>query len=131
MQGRRASGRPPYEYRDVFVRDIVRILEDARRCGFGRFAIYRTMHRIVAGQYLHLVLSWRADDPAELARTFPAMIAACWKFPAFWLLVVPVRLAPPWLVRDIRNRLRRWRERRNARPQPSWLRVRGSSAQES
>jgi FkbM family methyltransferase len=113
IQARRAQGAPPYEYRDVFVRDIVRILNHARRRGFGWLRIYRAMHRIVAGHYLRLVVSWRADDPAELSRTFPAMCRACWMYPAFWLLLLPVRLAPRWLVRAIRNRLRESRDRRN------------------
>jgi FkbM family methyltransferase len=113
IQARRASGHPPYQYRDVFVRDIARIIRDAGRRGLGLLAAYRTMQRIVAGQYLRLVVSWRADDPAELAQTFPAMFEACRLYPAFWLLVVPARLAPRWLVRGIRNKLRVRRERRN------------------
>lgn len=113
IQARRAAGHPPYEYRDVFVRDIARILQDAQHCGLGVLAAYRTMNRIVAGQYLRLVVSWRADDPAELARTFPSMIETCWMYPAFWLLVVPARVAPRWFVRGVRNRLRLGRERRN------------------
>ena len=112
---RRVAGPPPYEYRKVFVRDIVRIFGDARRRGFSRFTIFRTMHRIVSGEYLRLVLSWRSDNPAELARTFPEMLRTCWMYPAFWLFVVPVRLAPPRLARAVRDRLRRWRGRRNAR----------------
>jgi FkbM family methyltransferase len=113
IQARRASGHPPYEYRDVFVRGIVRIMRDARSRGFGFLAVYRTMHRVVAGQYLRLVVSWRADDPAELAHTFPSMFDACWMYPAFWLLVVPARFTPRWLVRGVRNRMRRWRQRCN------------------
>lgn len=115
VQARRASGAPPYEYRDVFVRDIVRILSHARRRGFGWFRVYRAMHRIVADQYLRLVVSWRADDPAELSRTFPAICRACWMVPAFWLLLVPARLAPRWLVRGVRNRLRDQRNNYNRR----------------
>ena len=115
VRARRAPGAPPYEYADVFVRDIVRILEDARQRGFGRSAIYRAMHRIVAGQYLRLVVSWRAEDAVELARTFPVMAKACWKYPAFWLLLLPARLAPPAALRRIRNRLRGWRDTRNGR----------------
>jgi FkbM family methyltransferase len=115
VRARRASGAPPYEYADVFVRDIVRILEDARQRGFGRLAIYRAMHGIVAGQYLRLVISWRADDPLELARTFPVMARACWKYPAFWLLLLPARLAPAGVLRRIRNALRGWRRARNQR----------------
>lgn len=115
VRARRASGAPPYKYRDVFVRDIVRILSHARWRGFRWFRIYRAMQRIVAGQYLRLVVSWRADDPAELSRTFPAMCRACWMIPAFWLLVVPARLAPRSLVRGVRNRLRDSRKRRNGR----------------
>lgn len=113
IRARRASGAPPYEYADVFVRDIVRILEDARARGFGRFAIYHAMHRIVAGQYLRLVLSWRAGDPVELARTFPIMAKACWKYPAFWVLLLPIRFAPPGILRSGRNRLRRRRDAKN------------------
>jgi FkbM family methyltransferase len=113
VQARRASGHPPYDYRDVFVRDIVRILRDARRSGLGFLNAYRTMNRMVAGQYLRLVVSWRADDPAELTHTFPAMIEVCWMYPAFWLLVLPARFAPRWLVRGIRDRLRHSRERHN------------------
>ena len=115
VQARRASGPPPYEYRDVFVRDIVRILSHARRRGFGWHRIYCAMNRIVVTQYLRLVVSWRADDPAELSRTFPAMCRAGWMVPAFWLLLVPVRLAPRWLVRAVRNRMRNWRDNHNGR----------------
>jgi len=113
IQARRAQGAPPYEYRDVFVRDIVRILNHARRRGFGWSRVYRAMNGVVAGHYLRLVVSWRADDPAELSRTFPAMRRACWMYPAFWLLLVPARLAPRRLVRGIRNLLRDRRNKRN------------------
>ena len=112
VQARRASGAPPYSYSQVFVSGIVNILTHARQRGFGKSHIYRAMHRIIATQYLRLAVSWRADDPAELARTFPVMRRVCWKYPAFWLLVVPVRMAPRWLVRGIRNLLREWRDRR-------------------
>jgi FkbM family methyltransferase len=115
IQVRRASGAPPYEYRDVFVRDIVRILSHARRTGFGWLRIYRAMNRIAATQYLRLVVSWRADDPAELSRAFPAMCRACWMVPAFWLLLVPACLAPRALVRGVRNRLRDRRNNYNRR----------------
>ena len=117
IRARRAPGAPPYEYADVFVRDIVRILDDAGQRGFGRLAIYRAMHRIVAGQYLRLVFSWRAEDPVELARTFPVMAKACWKYPAFWLLLIPVRFAPSALLWAVRNHLRDWRDARNERRQ--------------
>ena len=112
VRARRASGHPPYDYAEVFVRGIVRIYEDARGRGLGRAAVYRTMQRIVAGQYLRLIVSWRADDPAELARAFPVMLRACWMYPPFWLLVVPARFAPRWLVRGVRNLLRKRRQAR-------------------
>lgn len=115
IEARRVSGKPPYEYRDVFVDGIVRILRDAQRRGFGRLALYGAMHRIVAGQYLRLVFSWRCDDPDELARTFPSMLRACWLYPAFWFLVVPARLAPAGLARTFRGSLREWRAKRNQR----------------
>jgi FkbM family methyltransferase len=76
------------------------------------------MQRIVAGEYLKLALSWRSDNPAELARTFPEMLRTCWMHPAFWLFVVPVRLAPPRLARAVRDCFRQWRERRNRARQP-------------
>jgi FkbM family methyltransferase len=109
IEARRATGVPPYEYREVFVRHIARIFADARRRGFPRLAIFRAMHRSVMGAYLRLVVSWRADDPAELARTFPAMWRACWIYPAFWLLLLPARWAPPKLLRALRQGLREWR----------------------
>lgn len=112
VRARRTFGHPPYDYSEVFVRGIVRIYEDARQRGFGRVSIYKTMQRIVAGQYLRLVVSWRADDPDELARALPVMLRACWMYLPFWLLIVPTRFAPRWLVANVRNLLRRRRATR-------------------
>lgn len=114
IEARRASGRPPYEYSDVFVRGIVRILEDARRRGFSHWMIFQTMQRVVAGPYLRLVVSWRADDPEELERTFPVMRRACWMHPAFWLLAAPARYLPRKFVHGFRDFLRDRRNVRNA-----------------
>lgn len=101
------------EYAEVFVRQAARVFAAARRNGYPRLVIFRAMNSIVASQYLRFVISWRAENPAELARTFPVMFEVCWMYPAFWLVLVPVRLAPSWLVRSVRNVLRGWRQRRN------------------
>jgi FkbM family methyltransferase len=103
------------EYSEVFVRQTARVLRAARRHGYPWHVIYRTMNRIVATQYLRFIVSWRADNPAELARTFPVMLRACWMYPSFWMLLFPVRVAPAWIVRWVRNQLRERRARRNAR----------------
>lgn len=117
IEARRASGAPPYDYADVFVHGIFRILDDARRRGYPRWMIWLAVERIIAGTYLPLVVSWRADNPAELARAFPAMRRVCWKHPAFWLLLAPARLLPRSLVRGLRDRLLQWRETRNLKLQ--------------
>jgi len=101
------------EYAEVFVRQAARVLRAAHGNGYPRHVVYRSMSRIIATQYLRFVVSWRADNPAELARTFPVMLRTCWTYPAFWLLLMPTRLAPPRLVRAVRDRLRDQRARRN------------------
>ncbi|HUJ32849.1 MAG TPA: glycosyltransferase [Candidatus Acidoferrum sp.] len=103
------------EYAEVFVRQAARVFAAARRTGYPRHTIFRTMNSIVAGQYLRFVVSWRAENPAELARTFPAMFETCWMYPAFWLFLIPARVAPQWIVRAVRNQLRAWRQKRSAR----------------
>jgi FkbM family methyltransferase len=114
IAARRAPGRPPYGYAEVFVHGVVGILDGARRRGFRGGMIFRAMQRMIAQTYLPLVVSWRADDPEELARTFPAMRRACWKYPAFWLLLAPARWMPRRIVRSLRDILRERRIRRNA-----------------
>lgn len=109
------------EYSEVFVRQTARVLRAAHRSGYSWHLIYRTMNRIVATQYLRFVVSWRSDNPAELARTFPVMLRTCWMYPAFWLLVVPVRIAPRSLIHLLRNRLRHWRASRNGRGSASMV----------
>jgi glycosyltransferase involved in cell wall biosynthesis len=103
------------EYAEVFVRQADRILRDARHRGFPWNAIYRTRERICRSQYLRFVFSWRCDNPDELARTFPEILRAFWMCPSLWFLLLPVRMVPPRLARAVRDSLRRWRERRNAR----------------
>lgn len=105
------------EYAEVFVRQADRTLSDARRRGYPWHAILRTRDQICRNQYLRLVFSWRCDNPDELARTFPEILRAFWMCPSFWLLLFPVRLAPPHLAGAVRNRLRRWRKWRNTRLQ--------------
>jgi glycosyltransferase involved in cell wall biosynthesis len=107
------------EYAEVFVRQTARVLRAARRNGYPWHTIYRMMNRIIATQYLRFVVSWRSDNPAELARTFPVMLRTCWLYPAFWLLLVPGRVAPRSLIRTLRNWLRYWRTSRNGRPSES------------
>lgn len=109
------------EYSEVFVRQLARVLRTARRNGYPWHVIYRTMNHIIATQYLRFVVSWRADDPAELARSFPAMLRTCWRYPAFWLLLLPVRVLPAGLVRASRNSFRDRRSvcnmRRSVKPE--------------
>lgn len=103
------------EYAEVFVRQVDRILRDARRRGYPRHAIYRTRDRICRSQYFRFVFSWRCDNPDDLARTFPEILRAFWMCPSLWFLLIPARIAPPRLARAVRESLRQWRERRNAR----------------
>lgn len=105
-----------YDYGEVFCRRASHVFWNARKHGMSWFTIYRAMNRTVRMFYLRFSVAQRSDDPAELDRTFPAMLRTCWIYPWFWLLIVPVRLAPVRLMRAIRNRLRRWRERRNSKP---------------
>jgi glycosyltransferase involved in cell wall biosynthesis len=107
-----------YDYGEVFCRGASRVFWKARSQGIGCFTIYRGMNRTVRVLYLRFCLSWRSDDPAQLSRTFPVMLRTCWMYPWFWLLIVPVRLTPTRLARAVRDRLRQWREQRNARPGP-------------
>lgn len=102
------------EYAEVFVRQTARVFRAARRDDYPWHIVYRTMNHIIATQYLHFVVSWCADNPAELARTFPVMFRTCWMYPAFWLLVVPVRVAPQSMIRAVRNKLRELRAKQNA-----------------
>lgn len=114
IRARRNPGNT-YDYGEVFCRRASRVFWNARKYGIGRFTIYRAMNRSVRAFHLRYAVSRRCDDPAELDRALPAMFRACCAYPWFWLLIVPVRLMPTRLARMVRDRLRRWREQRNAR----------------
>jgi abequosyltransferase len=103
-----------YDYGKIFCRNATRVLRDAAEDGLGWFAVYRALNRTVRLFHWRFAVSRRCDNPAELNRAFFPMLATCYPYPWFWLLVVPVRLAPVRLVRFIRDRLRKFRERRNA-----------------
>jgi glycosyltransferase involved in cell wall biosynthesis len=113
-----------YNYGEVFCRRASRVFWNAREHGIGWFTIYRAMNRTVRMFYLRFSVAQRSDDPAELNRAFPTMLRTCWIYPWFWLLVVPVRVAPARLTRTLRDHLRRWRESRNARLESTWARTR-------
>jgi glycosyltransferase involved in cell wall biosynthesis len=114
VRARRNPGNT-YNYGEVFCRKASQVFWEARRNGIGWFTIYRALNRTVRLFYWRFSVAWRCDDPAELRRAFPVILRTCWMYPWFWLLIVPVRWAPPPLARAIRDRLRRGRERRNAR----------------
>ncbi len=102
----------------VFVEQVDRILWHAQRNGYPWLTIYRAMNRIVREQYARFALAWRCDDPEQLRRAFPILRRTCWKYPWFWLLVLPLRYAPPPFLRALRvglRRLRGWRSARLAR----------------
>lgn len=105
-----------YDYAEVFFRGASEVFWAARRHGLGWFTIYRAMNKTVRTIYSRFSVAWRCDDPVQLGRTFPVMLRTCWMYPWFWLLIVPVRLAPVRVTRAFRDRLRRWRERRNRKP---------------
>ncbi len=102
----------------VFVEQTNRILWDAQRKGYPWLTIYRVMNHTVREYYARFVLAWRCDATEELARSFPVLLRTCWKYPWFWLLVVPLRLVPRWLAVALRKRLRSLRAWRNER----WIR---------
>lgn len=104
-----------YDYGEVFCRRVSHVFWSARKYGIGWATIYRAMNRSVRVFHLRYAVSRRCEDPAELDRALPAMFRACWAYPWFWLLIVPVRLIPTRLARAVRDRLRRWRTQRNAR----------------
>ncbi len=117
VQARRSLS-TDYDLTERFVQQAERVFWEAHRHGYPWFAIYRTMNRIVRGQYARFVLAWRCDDAEELARVFPVLFRTCWKYPWFWLLVLPLRYAPPPFLRALRaglRRLRAWRSARLAR----------------
>ncbi|HKV05093.1 MAG TPA: glycosyltransferase family 2 protein [Candidatus Acidoferrales bacterium] len=119
-----------YNYGEIFCRNASRVFWDARRSGIPWLTIYRAMNRTVRLFYLRFSVSRRCDASAEFDRAFPAMLRTCWPYPWFWLLVVPVRLSPSWLVRAVRRRLRDRRERRNADLASRGLRARQSPARQ-
>jgi abequosyltransferase len=114
LRARRNPGNV-YDYGEIFCRRASQIFWNARHQGIGRLTIYRAMNRIVLDHYLRLTLAWHCSDPVEFRRTFAVMLRVCWIYPWFWLLIVPVRLTPWRLARAFRDRLRQWREGRNAR----------------
>ncbi len=103
----------------VFVEQVDRILWDAHRRGYPWLTIYRTMNQVVRGQYAGLLLFWRCDAPAELARAFPVLFRTCWKYPWFWGLLLPLRFTPRWLAAALRRQWYSLRARRNKRLSPS------------
>ena len=114
VQARR-SVRFDNDLASIFVEQVDRILWDAHRRGYPWFTIYRTMNQVVRGQYAGLLLFWRCDAPAELARAFPVLFRTCWKYPWFWGLLLPLRFTPRWLAVALRRQLYALRARRNKR----------------
>ena len=109
-----------YDYGEVFCRQASRVFWSARRLGIGWFTLYRAMNRTVRLFHLRFVISRRCDDAAGLRRVFPAMRRVCWKYPWFWLLVVPARLCPPRVARALRDALRTRRARQSKRIDSRW-----------
>ncbi len=105
----------------VFVGQVDRIFWDAHRRGYPWLTVYRTMNGIVKSQYARIALAWRCDDAEQLRRSYPVLRGTCWKYPWFWLLIVPLRYTPRWLAVAFRNRLRALRTWRNSRLSPQTI----------
>jgi FkbM family methyltransferase len=108
-----------YDYGKVFFRDASHVFWSTRRHGLGWFTVWLAMNKTVRTIYSRFSVAWRCDNRAEFRNTFPVMLGTCWKYPWFWLLIFPVRLVPPGILRIVRNRLRQWRDDRNESSRPS------------
>ncbi len=99
----------------VFVEKVDHILWDAHRRGYPWLTIFRAMNHTVREYYARFVLAWRCDAPEVLRRSFPVMLRIGWKYPWFWMLIVPLRFTPRRLAVALRNEVRSFRAWRNAR----------------
>ncbi len=114
VQARRSLS-TEYDHTEQFVKQVNRIFWDVHQRGYPWLTIYRAMNHTVREYYARFVLAWRCDAPEKLARSFPVLLRTCWKYPWFWLLVVPLWFTPRRLAVALRKRLRSLRSWRNAR----------------
>lgn len=120
-----------YDYGEVFCRQANRVFWAARRLGFGWLTLYRALNRTVRLFHLHFAVSQRCDDPGGFRGVFPVMFRACWSFPWFWLLLVPVRFCPPGILRALRDMLRGRRVRRSGQDASRWRQASEPAGQEA
>jgi len=104
-----------YDYGEIFCRRASEVFWHARGRGIGWSSVYRAMNLTVRLFHFRYAVSRRCEDPAELDRALPAMLRACWAYPWFWILIVPVRLIPSRLARAARDSLQQRRAQQNAR----------------
>ncbi|MBI3669419.1 MAG: glycosyltransferase family 2 protein [Acidobacteria bacterium] len=101
-----------YDLTERFFVEASRVFWSARRHGYPAWAIYRAMNRTVRGHYLRIALAFRCDAPDQLVRSFPVFFRTCWRYPWFWLLLVPLRFVPRSLAVWLRAKARALRARR-------------------
>jgi O-antigen biosynthesis alpha-1,3-abequosyltransferase len=101
VKARRAPAE--YDYTRVFVEQLNYVLWDA--CGeyYTRKQLARFINRVIIDFHLRQIVAWRCENNRTLKESFPAFLKAYWRFPMFWLLLVPARYTPRGITRLVRN----------------------------
>jgi len=106
---------PCYDYTEIFVEHLDRVLWSARNWGYSRATICRMVSYTIRHYHFRVILSWRCDNEETLRKAFPKFLKAYWRYPWFWILLVPARYSPRSVILAVRNFVRygereKWRE---------------------
>jgi len=109
-----------YDYTETWVEHLDRVLWSARNWGYSRATIRRMVSHTIRHYHFRVILSWRCDNEETLRKAFPKFLKAYWRYPWFWILLVPARYAPRSVILAARN----WVRRRRALADPNVIQMR-------